>query len=999
MSQSTDHTSKKLKLQALFTTILVVPFVLQLLVTVGLVGWLSLRSGERAVNQVSDQLRDETANRIQDQLKNYLEVPHRLNQANVDAALMGEIDFNNINRLESRFWQQIRLYDSISNIGFGSVRGSYVASDRRDNLIRIGHKDENSPQGALHMYEADEMGRPTLRLAYRGRPNYDPRRRPWYRLGQTSPQGQWTEIFTYSAQPIYVISAVRAVYDQADTFQGVLITDLLLSDIGKFLQSLEIGRTGEAFILERSGQLVAASTPEIPYQVVEGKAQRLQATNSDSPLIRATAVYLSQQFASLDQVQTVQQLDFTVDNTRQFVQVVPYSDPRGLDWLIVVVIPETDFMEGIYATAHSTAWLFLIALAIATGVGLFTARWLVRPIARLSAAATVLAEGNWDRTLPIEREDELGVLAEAFNRMAGRLKESLATIRQREARLAEAQQVAHVGSWEFDRATETVSWSDELFRIEGLEIQSMKPQYPVILGQVHPEDAEIVQRALDRALHQAQPFEIDYRILQPSGQVREVHARGQVARNETGQVTRIFGTVLDITDRKQIERDRDRLLELEQAARADAEAANQAKDRFLAVLSHELRTPLNPILGWTQLLQTGRLDQPQTSKALETIERNVKLQTQLIDDLLDVSRILRGKLSLKAEPVDLVAAIAAAIETTRLAAEAKSIRVSTDFTPIPMQVNGDLARLQQIIWNLLSNAIKFTPEGGQVEVILEQLATPTNGKVEHPAGGASNGHSRSSALAVPPYPFSIHPPLWQSITQHTPSLPRSYAQITVRDNGQGIASDFLPHLFDDFWQADNSSTRVAGGLGLGLAIARHLVQLHDGIIMATSAGLGKGSSFTVLLPLIELASPLDSYEPSDLDRFGSTAPLRGLHLLLVDDEPDNLEFLTLLLQDQGATITTTTTAATALEYLTTHPTDVLISDINMPDVDGYDLIRRVRSQVAVLNPQVPAIALTAHAGEAHQQQSLAAGFQVHLAKPVEPTELVMTILNLVRSRE
>jgi PAS domain S-box-containing protein len=617
LSQSTDQDPKKLKLQAIFTTVLVVPFVLQILVMVGLIGWLSLRSGQRAVNQVADQLRDETANRIFDQLEDYLEAPHRINQANADSARLGEFDFTNVRRVEQRFWRQIQLYDSISNIGFGSVRGTYIASDRRGSILRVGHKDETSPDGALRMFEADRNGNPSPQVSYQGRPNYDPRKRPWFQLGQASREGQWTEVFTYSAQPIYVISAVQAAYDESNTFQGVFLTDLMLTDISNFLQSLEIGKSGEAFILERSGKLVATSTSHIPYRVVGGKAERLSAIESQAPLIRATATYLSQKFVNLNDIQQVQQLDFNFNQEHHFVEVVPYKDPRGLDWLIVVVIPESDFMGGIYQTARSTGFLVALALAIAIAIGLLTARWLVRPIVRLSTAATGFAQGNWDNPLPIERRDELGILAEAFNRIAQQLKESLVEIKQREAKLLEAQQVAHIGNWDFDLMTQTMTWSDELFRIHGLDVQGLAPIYPDSLQLVHPADVENVRQIVENSIRHAVPFEVDYRVVQPSGQIRYVYAKGEVVQGTTQRVARLFGIVLDITERKQVELERDRLLELEQAARAEAESANQAKDRFLAVLSHELRTPLNPILGWTQLLQAGRLDPAQSVKALD----------------------------------------------------------------------------------------------------------------------------------------------------------------------------------------------------------------------------------------------------------------------------------------------------------------------------------------------------------------------------------------------
>lgn len=943
LTLKTDQNSKKLKLKVVFTTILVVPFVAQILVAVGLTGWLSLRSGQRAVNQVATQLRREITHRIQDQLDNYLETPHQLNQMNADAARLGQVDLNDLRGLELRFWRQIQLYNSLSSIGFGTKNGTYVAGDRRGNSFRLGRKDGSSPNDALHMYETDSQGNP-LRLIYTGKPNYDPRTRAWYKLGTTAPQGRWTDIFTYSAQPIYVISAVRAVYDQSNQFQGVILTDLMLSDIGEFLRSLKVGTSGQTFILERSGELVATSTSDRPFELINGQAQRLKATESNSPLIRATAQYLTQKFGDLSKINHSQQLDFKLNGKREFLQVLPYSDRWGLDWLIVVVIPEADFMTQIDANVHSTILLCLIALGIAITVGLITAQWLVRPIVRLAAAATVLADGDWDKTVPIEREDELGVLAAAFNRMAGQLRESLIALEQREAKLAEAQKVAQVGSWEFDLTTRTVTWSDELFRICGLEPQPAAPNRPESLQLIHPDDVEGVLQAVERGIQQAEPFEIDYRLVRRDGQIRCVHAKGQPTLDASGQVIRLFGTVLDITERQQAEWERDRLLKRERAAREEAEAANRIKDEFLAVLSHELRTPLNSILGWAKLLRTRSFDAAKTAKALEIIERNAQLQTQLIEDLLDVSRILRGKLTLQMRPVELPTVITAAIETVRLAAEAKSIQLETIFEPTAFRVNGDPNRLQQVVWNLLSNAVKFTPSGGQVEIKLKRRGTQ--------------------------------------------------AQIAVSDTGKGIDSNFLPHIFEYFRQEDSTTTRNFGGLGLGLAIAHQLVELHGGTISAASQGIGLGATFTVVLPLMAASQEASAGEGG----LGEAPNLQGVRILAVDDERDNLEFLVCLLEEFGAVVTAVASGEEALAAIATEPPDVLLSDIGMPGMDGYALIERVRGLLSRSGKPLVVLALTAYAGETNQQKILNAGFQAHITKPIEPTQLVSAIANLLRQK-
>lgn len=424
-----------------------------------------------------------------------------------------------------------------------------------------------------------------------------------------------------------------------------------------------------------------------------------------------------------------------------------------------------------------------------------------------------------------------------------------------------------------------------------------------------------------------------------------------------GTLTGAVFILSDITERKRAEallqEQNDRLNQLMislQQKTEQAQQANRIKDEFLAVLSHELRSPLNPILGWARILQKSHQDAAKTQYALETIERNAKLQAQLIEDLLDVSRILQGKLSLNTVPVGLNFTIKAALETVRLAAEAKSIQIQTIFEPNVGPVLGDSGRLQQVVWNLLSNAIKFTSQGGRVEVRLETIK--------------------------------------DEVDTHSVE----YTQITVSDTGRGIAGDFLPYVFDYFRQADGTTTRKFGGLGLGLAIVRHLVELHGGTIQAASPGEGQGAVFTVRLPLIT-ASKLNQVNTADRDR--SDLNLNGLQTLLVDDDKDSREFIAFVLEQYGAQVTEVDSAHDALNILMQTKFDLLISDIGMPDMDGYTLIRQIRKQSPDRGREIPAIALTAYAGEIDRQQALAAGFQHHISKPIELEVLIQAILTIV----
>jgi PAS domain S-box-containing protein len=421
-----------------------------------------------------------------------------------------------------------------------------------------------------------------------------------------------------------------------------------------------------------------------------------------------------------------------------------------------------------------------------------------------------------------------------------------------------------------------------------------------------------------------------------------------------GEVEAVAGCTRDITEKKRLADEREHLLAAERSARAEAERTSHIKDEFLATLSHELRTPLNAILGWTQILMTGDRNEADLDKGLSTIARNARAQTQIIEDLLDMSRIISGKVRLDVQRIDLAAAVIAAVETTRPAADAKGVRVQTVLDPHAGPVSGDQNRLQQVFWNLLTNAIKFTPRGGRVQVLLERI--------------------------------------------------NSHLQVSVIDTGEGMSADFLPHVFDRFRQADASTTRRHGGLGLGLSIVKQLIELHGGSVTVKSDGPQRGSTFVVNLPLTVVHADL---EPEAERRHSRAAPapgslvepcarIDGVRVLVVDDEPDARGLIKRVLDECDAVVTIAGSANDALQLLQRGKFDVLLSDIGMPAEDGYSLIRRVRALHPDHGGRTPAIALTAYARAEDRVKAVTAGFQHHLTKPVEPSELIAMIASVTR---
>jgi PAS domain S-box-containing protein len=423
---------------------------------------------------------------------------------------------------------------------------------------------------------------------------------------------------------------------------------------------------------------------------------------------------------------------------------------------------------------------------------------------------------------------------------------------------------------------------------------------------------------------------------------------GAPIKDEDGNVIGAILVFHDITERRAAEREREQLLKNEQIARGEAESANRLKDEFLATVSHELRTPLNAILGWASMLNRGTMTEENVRNALHIIERNAKAQADIISDILDVSRIITGKLQIESQPIELAPIVRAAVETLHPAAEAKGIDLSISLDETEGFVIGDSDRLLQIIWNLISNAIKFTPNNGEIEIRLETV--------------------------------------------------NSHVELKVSDNGIGISTEFLPFVFERFRQADASTTRSDSGLGLGLAIVRHLVELHGGTVRAHSKGEEQGALFTVRLPLASVSEAESETLP--IARTEEIPPgnpdLSGLRVLVVDDDADTLEIVNLMLSQYGAEVRTSDSSAGAFETLLEWKPSVIVSDIGMPLEDGYTFIGRIRDLSPEQGGNIPAAALTAYVSERDKLQALAAGFQSHIPKPVEPVYLAETIAALVK---
>ncbi|MBX3232776.1 MAG: response regulator [Labilithrix sp.] len=596
-----------------------------------------------------------------------------------------------------------------------------------------------------------------------------------------------------------------------------------------------------------------------------------------------------------------------------------------------------------------------------------------RPIGSLLAAPVVARDGTVEGALVLVheaayvfdlRDEELVAIAASHAASAfenarlydeareARHRAELAELELRagEARLRIALEAAGLGTWDYNPLTEQLRWDARCKALAGLGPDAEITWATFIEG-IHPADRDRVRAEVRRVLDPGadMSFDVEYRAIGiEDGVERWVSARG-VAIAENGKVVRFLGAMLDITAKKRIEVERIEILEREQRARAAAETANRSKDEFLATVSHELRNPLNAILGWARvLIEEDEEGDERRRKGLEVILRNAKTQVQLVEDILEVSRIITGKLRLSTCSVDVGAIVDNAIETARAAAAAKRVLIDVRVEQPLGIIVADEDRLQQILWNLLLNAVKFTPAEGTVTL-----------------------HARRSATRL---------------------------ELVIQDTGEGIDPDFLPFVFDRFRQADGSTTRTHGGLGLGLAIVRHLAELHGGTVRAESEGRGRGATFTVVLPADpaaadeRAASPVAAPPPSR--RPEEKKPLAGRAVLVLDDDSDMRELLAMILEDAGAKVRCCSTVGAALAALESDKPDVAISDLAMPGEDGYAFVRRVRGAAEGVRA-LPLVAMTAYARAEDRRRVLDAGFDRHVAKPIEPDELVEALVAVI----
>ncbi|MHC5754151.1 MAG: ATP-binding protein [Nostoc sp.] len=946
--------------------VLIVPFILQICGAVGLVGYLSYQNGQKAVRELATQLENEICDRIEQHLDSYLTTPKQINQINLDAIELGLLNLSDFQTTGNYFWKQMQVF----NVGYNSFanpKGEFIGVERLDNgRLLINEVSAKHGIGKLYVYPTDKQGN---RRHLQEVKNYDPRVEAWYTDPVKIGKRVWSQIYQWEDKPeILSISSSYPVYDKNRKFVGVISVDLLLSQIGNFLAKLKVKESGKTFILERSGLIVASSTSEPPYTIVNGKGKRLSALDSQNHLIKLTTQSLIERFGSLKFVGGKQQLSFSADGMRYFVQVKSWKDELGLDWLIVAVIPEGEFMEQINANTRITILLCIIAFLVATRIGILTARWVIKPILQLNRSAKKIAQGEWEKTPDIQRSDELGELAKSFETMAKQLQASFSALEAKNAQMQVLNEALSHNQSQLTQFLEAMPVGVLIIDGEGKpyytnqigqqilgqgiiaqvnteELSEVYQAYLAGTDQLYPSDRLPILRAL-----QGQSSRVDDMEIHRCGKITPIEILGKPIYDESGNLAFAIATFFDITQRKQTEKllaEYNRTLEAQvkkrteefqqvieqlqttqeeliqsqkiaaqeqQAAVREAArsaAANLAKSEFLANMSHELRTPLNAILGFTQVMSRDYSLSSEHQENLAIINRAGEHLLKLINDILEMSKIEAGKITLNCSSFDLIHLLKNLEEMLHLRAASKNLELLFEYAPdIPKYIETDENKLCQVLLNLLGNAIKFTDRGRVTLRVRVGAGEQGNRRV---------GEQGEQNLSYPSFLF-----------------------FEIQDTGCGIAPQELDLLFEAFEQTE-IGRKFQQGTGLGLAISRKYVQLMGGdITVTTTPGVGSTFAFDVQIaltcpreiPINQIKSQIRALAPSE----------KVYRILVVDDSKESRILLVKILTSLGFEVNEATDGSEAIANWESWQPHLIFMDMRMPVMDGYEATRIIKAR-------------------------------------------------------
>ncbi|MFN6561965.1 MAG: ATP-binding protein [Nostoc sp. ChiSLP01] len=956
--------------------ILIVPFIVQICGAVGLVGYLSYENGQKAVKELAAQLENEICDRIEQHLDSYLTTPKQINQINLDAIHLNLLNLSDFKTTGNYFWKQMQVFN-IGYNNFANSKGEFIGIERLDNgKLLINEVTQKQGIGKLYVYTTDNQGN---RQHLQEVKNYDPRQEAWYADAVKSGKPVWSQIYQWEDKPeILSISSSFPVYNKNRQLIGVIGVDLILSQISSFLSQLKTRQSGRTFILERSG-LIVASSNESPYTAIDGQLKRVSGLDSQDSVTRLTTQYLIKKFGSLQFIVGKKQLNFTIDGTDYFVQVKNWQDDLGLDWLIVAVIPEGEFMEQINANTHTTFVLCIIAFLVATEIGIFTARWIIKPILELNTSAKKIAEGQWEPTPKINRSDELGELAKSFETMAKQLEASFSVLETKngemqvlnealsesQSRLTQFLEAMPVGVFIVDaqgnpyytnEIAQEILGQGAVAEVPPEKLSEVYQAYLAGTNQLYPSDRLPIVRAL-----QGESARIDDMEIRRHDKIIPIEVLGKPIYDESGNLAFAIATFFEIGQRKQAEKllaeynlileaqvkkrtdefqqvieqlqiTQEELIESQKIAAQEKQAAvreatrsaaaNLAKSEFLANMSHELRTPLNAILGFTQVMSRDYSLSSEHQQNLAIINRAGEHLLNLINDILEMSKIEAGRIRLNLNSFDLIHLLKNLEEILHLRAASKNLELVFEYAPdLPQYVETDENKLYQILLNLLGNAIKFT-DTGRVTLRVK-LGT--------------GGHANKSEHWLPTMVATED-------TDSSFTASSSYTQFLifeVEDTGCGIAPEEIDLLFEAFEQTE-IGRKSQQGTGLGLAISRKYVELMGGDITVSSTP-GIGSIFTFDVQ-IALACPREM--PTNQNKYpvGLAAAQEGYRILVVDDSKESRLLLVKILTSMGFEVREATNGKEAVVNWESWQPHLIFMDMRMPVMNGYEATRIIKSQ-------------------------------------------------------
>lgn len=921
-------------------TVFIIPFVLQIILAIGAVGYFSWRNSQQAVNDVAVQLRSEVTARVIQQVQTYLEIPHTINQINANSLLHGDLSDVNAES-EDYLWHQYQIFDMVTAIQFALPEGNEylgIVKPGPDEPLRFQFRDETTGEN-LHFYSIGQDGH-RAELQRIGDTVYDPRIRPWFQEAVALRDARWGPIEPAVTAKALAIDASQPTYDEDGNLLGVLLVDIFLEQIDEFLEEIQVGNSGLVYIMERSGQLVADSAHE-PAFIIDQETQepeRINAVESSSPLIKNSAFILNQTFPSLNEIDTSHQVKFYIEGESHYLQVTPYVDERGLDWLIVVVIPENDFMAQIKANNRNTMFIIFLTLLTTIVVGILTTRWLTRPILQLNESAKALANGDWQQEVIVDRRDEIGELAQSFNVMASQLHNSIhlleariETQKQTESALRESEEkyrtlveTAEDGISLVNTQEEVLFYNQAYLKNIGYSTDDEVPHYSSIL---HPDDLTMLNQAR-RALLSDGSMSGEYRVRHKDGHWVYQLAKSVLIYDSQQQPEAILTITHDITRRKELEK------QLQQQDRL------AVVGRLAAGIAHDFNNILSSITLYADLLARLPNMPEKSEKYVSTITNQSHRAANLIQQILDFSR----RSPLKNQIIDLLTLLQELIYLVERTFP-QNISINLNHSAPQHLVYVDPTRMHQVFMNLMLNARDAMSEGGELSLTLQKIEV------------LPEAESKASKLS---------PGMWE--------------QIKVQDTGIGISQNNLEHLFEPFF-----TTKGPGqGTGLGLAQVYGIVQQHEGIIEVISEQ-GVGTTFTLYLPTpkagaVHLDGHLDDFE----------VPRGNQELILVvEDNEDTLIAIVNTLQSLNYSVAVAENGKEALDIITESPDDIslIISDMLMPVMNGGELLQILQEKAY----QIPTIILSGYLPENELEGLRQYGLADWLTKPPTLDDLARTI--------